>query len=123
MKLRERKFIGGLLIAGAGVWLALAVAVRVIPLPRNLTSAPPLTLDLRDRHGVPLRQVLAGQSAQPERAAFHEMPEALVLATVAAEDKRFWRHGGIDWLATTRAAWSLVRNQRVVSGASTFRSS
>ncbi len=120
MKLSDRKILRGVLIAAILVWVALAVVVRVVPLPRNLYAPPPLSLDLRDRNDLPLRQVLQGDKAQPERVAFHEIPEALVLATLAAEDKRFWQHRGIDWLASARAVWSWARNQRVTSGASTI---
>jgi penicillin-binding protein 1C len=39
---------------------------------------------------------------------------------VRTEDKRFWRHGGVDPLAVLRAAGQAVRHGRVVSGASTL---
>ncbi|MBQ4113411.1 MAG: transglycosylase domain-containing protein [Clostridia bacterium] len=35
---------------------------------------------------------------------FSEMPEHLINAFVAIEDKRFWRHRGVDMLRTARAA-------------------
>src|SRR5262249_40357206 len=41
-------------------------------------------------------------------------------ALVAYEDKRFWQHRGVDPLALLRAIGQLVRNGRVVSGASTL---
>lgn len=39
---------------------------------------------------------------------------------IAWEDKRFYDHDGIDRLAALRAAWQVLRNRRVVSGASTL---
>ncbi|MCW8999902.1 MAG: transglycosylase domain-containing protein, partial [Kangiellaceae bacterium] len=50
----------------------------------------------------------------------HDVPEVLLQAIVAAEDKRFWRHQGADWLARMRAAWSNLINFKVVRGASTI---
>ncbi len=67
MKLCRREIIRGLLIAAAVVWVAFAVAVRIVPLPRKLHAPPPLSLDLRDRNDLPLRQVLQGDKAQHER--------------------------------------------------------
>lgn len=36
---------------------------------------------------------------------YHEFPEALLLSTVAIEDKRFWSHNGVDWIRTAAAAY------------------
>ena len=44
----------------------------------------------------------------------------MVKATVAAEDKRFWQHGGVDALAAARALRQNLTNGRRVSGASTL---
>lgn len=49
-----------------------------------------------------------------------DVPEVLRIATLAAEDKRFLEHGGIDFLATARAVVENVKAGRVVSGASTI---
>lgn len=44
----------------------------------------------------------------------------LINATLAAEDKRFYRHAGIDLCAVLRAVWSNARAGDIVSGASTL---
>ncbi|MCX5759451.1 MAG: penicillin-binding protein 1C, partial [Candidatus Hydrogenedentes bacterium] len=36
------------------------------------------------------------------------------------EDKRFYRHHGVDWRAVVRAAWRNTARRRIVSGASTI---
>ena len=51
-----------------------------------------------------------------------EMGKWLPLVAVNAEDGRFWRHGGIDYLALLRAVWKDVTRARIVSGASTITS-
>jgi penicillin-binding protein 1A len=38
---------------------------------------------------------------------YDEIPPVLEHALMAAEDKRFWNHGGIDWRANLRAAWNV----------------
>ena len=51
-----------------------------------------------------------------------EMGRWLPLVAVNAEDGRFWRHGGIDYLAMLRAVYKDATRGRVVSGASTITS-
>ena len=41
-------------------------------------------------------------------------------ATVAIEDRRFWQHGGVDYLGIARAAWTDVTAGRAVEGGSTI---
>ena len=40
-------------------------------------------------------------------ASYNEIPDNLVYATVAVEDRRFFEHNGVDWLRTMRAGASL----------------
>ena len=73
------------------------------------------------RDGTPLRHLLdenGTRHAAPVR--FDEMPEVMRHAMLAAEDKRFFSHGGIDLLAIGRAAWDNARSGKIVSGASTI---
>ncbi len=51
---------------------------------------------------------------------YAQLPPRLVKAVLAAEDVRFFQHGGIDAQAVLRAAWDNYRAGRVVSGASTL---
>ena len=44
----------------------------------------------------------------------------LVEATLAAEDRRFYAHAGVDGRAVLRACWHNLREGRIVSGASTL---
>jgi penicillin-binding protein 1A len=48
------------------------------------------------------------------------VPERLKQAFIAAEDDRFYQHPGVDWMAITRAALSLVRSQVKRQGGSTI---
>ena len=40
-------------------------------------------------------------------ASYNEIPDDLVYATVAVEDRRFFEHHGVDWLRSARAGLSL----------------
>jgi penicillin-binding protein 1A len=49
-----------------------------------------------------------------------DIPDVLKKAVVAAEDKNFYRHGGIDFAATLRALLADIRGQEIVQGGSTI---
>lgn len=49
-----------------------------------------------------------------------DIPEDYINATLAAEDKRFFSHGGLDLIALSRAMKSNISVGRIVSGASTI---
>lgn len=110
-------------LAGLGT-LAFALAWWVIPaclpLPEKLGS--PLSMGLRftDRNGLPLRQLLAEDLRVDQPAKIDELPEHIVQATLAAEDQRFWSHGGLDVLALARSTRDAVMAGRIRSGASTI---
>lgn len=47
------------------------------------------------------------------------LPKHLIEVTLAAEDRRFFEHDGVDLYAVLRAGTQLITNGRIVSGAST----
>jgi len=102
------------LIASAGILISFA------PLPPALFAPPPPAVELMDRNGEPLRLTRHGDRPFQQTASLAEIPQALVSATLAAEDSRFWSHHGVDWRADIRAACQLIWNRRIISGASTI---
>jgi len=113
-----------LLLTGLGVMILLTliapILVSFVPLPPALFTAPPPAVELLDRNGEPLRLTRDGDRPFQQFAPLSEIPQALVSATLAAEDSRFWSHHGVDWRADLRAAWQLIWNRRIISGASTI---
>jgi penicillin-binding protein 1A len=55
-----------------------------------------------------------------EPVATRKMSKWLPRATVAIEDRRFWQHGGVDYVGIARAAWKDVTAGKVVEGGSTI---
>ncbi|MEI7529872.1 MAG: penicillin-binding protein 1C [Elusimicrobiota bacterium] len=83
--------------------------------------SPRASLRLTDRNGLPLRAYLSdGGAARAEPVALEEFSPWLILATVAAEDRRFFTHPGVDLRSVARALWQNTKNGRTVSGASTI---
>lgn len=104
-------------LAAAGWW----GVPWLVPLPEALLRPPPASTLYLAGDGTPLRHLLnedGTRSAPP--VTYAEMPPVLVHALLAAEDKRFFSHGGVDLLAVARAAWGNARGGRVISGASTI---
>ncbi len=120
---RRRALLRRLAQAGtvAALLTAAAVAAFVLrPLPaerRERRAAPPGRL--LDREGGLLREL---RSRTDGRAMALEgpIPAQVRDAFVAAEDRRFASHPGLDPLAIGRAAVQNIRAGRVVSGASTI---
>ncbi len=117
---RWKRWLAGGVLAPALLAALGWEAVNWVPLPPALFQPPPPPLALRDAAGRPLRQLRDAAGFVGRAVTLAEVPQCLVDATVAAEDKRFWSHPGVDWRAIARAALANVRHHRVVSGASTI---
>ncbi|WP_240494582.1 penicillin-binding protein 1C [Azonexus hydrophilus] len=80
----------------------------------------PSEATLLARDGRPLHSLRVDM--QVRRLAWTPLADispALLRAVIAAEDKRFMEHGGVDWLAAGSAAWNNLRGSRT-RGASTL---
>lgn len=123
MKKKRLQRIGRLLGLGCAAWLTgMFVVPAFFPLPEGLTHPgafePGVTYV--DREGRPLRRFLAEADLRiDEPAALDEIPQSLIDATLAAEDSRFWSHGGVDFFGIARAVRDAVIHRKLVSGAST----
>lgn len=51
---------------------------------------------------------------------YEELPGIYIDAVVAVEDKRFWKHNGVDGLSICRALWNDLRTFSLVEGGSTI---
>lgn len=92
-----------------------------IPFPKGrLDPAPIISLRIVDRNNIFLREVLSDEGGRCHWVALEEVSPHLLNATVAAEDKRFFLHTGINFLAITRAFFQNLKHGRIISGASTI---
>lgn len=107
----------------AGLVLVVAfwcVAPWFVKLPEGLLENPSYAPVLTDRHGCPILRLSLPDAVRATPVDADALPPDLLACTMAAEDKRFQNHGGVDYLATARAARDLFAKRRVVSGASTI---
>src|SRR5260221_8349280 len=75
---------------------------------------------LLDRQGGFLAQIPAADAAGYGYWEIGALPPRVVAATVSLEDRRFWRHPGVDPVALARALWQNLTSGSRVSGASTL---
>ncbi len=101
--------------AGAALY---AVATQGLPDAAKLADyAAPLPSTVRGNDGAVLT------SFSRERRlylTYDELPPRLVQAYISAEDKDFFRHGGIDFVGILRAAWTNLGSSGRPKGASTI---
>ncbi len=115
-----RVFLIGL-VTGS-LLLAMATAVSMQPLPDSLSGHHGM-LNKRvylDRNGERLNITYENQWNLHDRVSLHQMPEFLVDAIRISEDKRFFEHAGVDWLARLNAVRQNLLAGKVRRGASTI---
>src|SRR5947207_4866687 len=111
---------GGALIVALGLLLLAGhLSLRLVPIPPSLLRPAVQSIALLDRNGIPLREARVAERFSRE-LALEEVPRHVIEAVLAAEDKRFFQHHGIDLLATIRAAVAALSHGRITSGASTI---
>lgn len=100
----------------------LEIALRVVPFPEAMlweSEAGGSTLLLTEA-GERITWRVDGREAWRLPVPLDAVSPDLVAATIAAEDQRFYTHGGVDPVASLRAVWQMLRHRRRVSGASTL---
>jgi len=75
------------------------------------------TLTIKSADGVVLQQL---GPATRQKLAFKQIPDRVVKAFVASEDRRFYQHNGVDYQSIVRAFASNLLAHDVVEGASTI---
>jgi penicillin-binding protein 1C len=102
--------------------LSLKTLIDVSPVSTSLTSiiSDVRKLQVLDRHGISIAVTYQNSWNTYDYIPLHEIPEFLQHAFVAAEDKRFFKHNGVDWLARLHALWQNIRSLHTIRGASTI---
>ena len=98
---------------------ALAGAVWVltqIPLPPEAPQSQ--TTIIYDASGAQLATLHGQENRFPVR--IDEVPAVVQNAIVAAEDRKFFQHGGIDPVGIARATWADIRQKGATQGGSTI---
>ncbi|MBC5811307.1 MAG: penicillin-binding protein 1C [Candidatus Eremiobacteraeota bacterium] len=100
-----------------GVCALLAYAER--PLRPAAPHGTPRAVEFVDRHGLALGTIVRGERRAVDVPLSHISP-AFVQAVLAAEDRRFYRHGALDSMSALRAVAQAAAEGRIPGGASTI---
>jgi len=114
-------------LALAGGFAALAACVLMLVVALAWPRLPSLDILTDYQPKIPLRVytadgALIGEFGEERRSvvAISEVPQALKLAILAAEDERFYQHTGVDYLGVARAAYANLVHGGRRQGASTI---
>jgi penicillin-binding protein 1A len=111
---------------------AIAIAVLLVTVGFGAGTALSASCDLNSLRPVEIGQnsfvyaddgsLLGSIPAERNREPVptRRMSKWLPRATVAIEDRRFWQHGGVDYVGIARAAWKDITAGKVVQGGSTI---
>jgi len=111
--------IAGVALATLGAMTALAFFAADLPSPEELAKDPlAQSTKVYDREGKTL--LYQFEVERRDVVPFEQIPQLVVDATVAAEDKSFWTNPGVDIFGIARAVRDDLLHRDVVSGASTI---
>ncbi|GIP40342.1 penicillin-binding protein [Paenibacillus sp. J31TS4] len=117
---RPRRW-GWRIAAGVFLFLAFGSGISALAISRmdisRLEAPAPKSTMLYDLNG---QEASLLSSAKIEPAPLAEMPDYLLNAVVATEDRRFYEHSGVDLVSIGRALVRDIRSQRFVEGGSTI---
>lgn len=116
---RARTIAAGLALCG-GLTLCGGLVALSRPLPVEALQERPASWRVVDRDDRLLREVVGPDGLRARWAALDEISPWVIAGTVAVEDRRFYRHPGVDAVGVGRAALASARAGRVVQGASTL---
>lgn len=114
---RRSLWAGGI---GASASVGLLLWVRLAALPDGLFEPERPSAIIVDRTGAELYEARAADGTRGTSLTADTLPAALVQATLAAEDQRFFHHFGVDPIALARAAAHDLIALRRVEGGSTI---
>jgi monofunctional biosynthetic peptidoglycan transglycosylase len=108
------------LFAGAAILSTLVIFYVTLPDVQPLAKNFPATTAFMER-----RRLSLGQSGLSTRLEWQPVPMSRIApsmqnAVVAAEDARFWEHGGVDWVAIRTAAVQDWNRGKLSHGGSTI---
>ena len=108
--------------------LSLLVCIALVCCTYYAMSAPPDALvgtslsryQVLDRRGTPLSVTYQNELNITDIVKLENIPPLLKTAFVVAEDKNFYTHKGVDWLARASALKQNISKLKIVRGASTI---
>jgi penicillin-binding protein 1C len=109
-------FCLALIVLAAATWSAM----RSFPPRLDFQESAVRKVQVVDRHATPLTVTYQNDWNLHDYLPLHQIPLPLQQIFVMAEDQRFYRHHGVDWLARLNATAQNLSAGQIVRGASTI---
>lgn len=106
----------GVIVGLLGTFGVFAYFARDLPNPDRIVRREGFSTKIFDRNGKPLYDLFGDKRRTP--VEIKDIPEYLQQATVAIEDKNFYRHTGVDPLTPFRIGWHYITEGKVIGGSS-----
>jgi len=112
-------FLGCLVTLGIVFFVQSYYFVKSLPSPNNIGKVNyPLSTHIYDRNGKLLYEIYREQNRTPVKLS--ELPQFVTQATVAIEDKDFYRHNGISFVSGILRALRETFTNHTIQGGSTI---
>lgn len=111
-------FLVGLIAGILGIIFIFAWYARDLPRPDRVKRVEGLSTVIYDREGVSLYDIYESENRIP--VAFEEVPDSLKQATIAIEDKDFYKHPGLSTAGIIRSFVKLILTRDIQGGGSTL---
>lgn len=119
-----RRNLKKIIPAAAGIVLAAAAVVFAhtgdLPESFDRLTARADKIQFLDRSGIPLNASYLNYWNVHDTLRLYETPPLLVKMFVAAEDRNFYSHSGVDWRARAAALFQNIKAGKIVRGASSL---
>ena len=97
------------------ILILLFIIFKDLPSPGKLGSGEfPVSTKIFDRNGQLLYEIYADQNRTPIK--IENLPEHVTQATIAIEDKNFYKHHGFAWEGITRAFLNIIFKKNLQGG-------
>ena len=113
-------------LTGSIVCCYAAIYVKTVVMPDPKLDMSVYTMDENtviyyyDDAGRPVELATLYGDENRERVEYEDIPQDLIDAFVAIEDKRFWKHDGVDWYRTAAAVVNMFLSMQNTFGGSTI---
>ena len=117
ISLKAKYILTGIFFSLVFVFIPLLIVIFLqdLPNPKTLSiQTPPLTTKIYDRNKNLLYQIYANQNRT--RTPLSSIPKYLIEATIATEDKNFYKNRGVDFAAIARSAIANLSGKPIQGG-------
>ena len=118
--MRKHKLLWGVGLLACTILSKTAWDVRTPDLSSHVIAANAERFQVVDRNGQPLSVSYQNRFNLQESLPLQQVPDFLQQAFIAAEDRQFFSHHGVDWPARFSALYQNIRAGKSVRGASTI---